>query len=1128
MVKLKIKRLLVLIVVVMFGLLFLSSNIKNISADNTYDSWNVSNDETIRNNLTEINVCDTNKMEINSNVKIFGNVVSFGPSMGSFVHYKSKDTYQNIRVRTEMSFNSTMSEWQRVVLRGNDISASSDGGTQGYFVSIEKSGFVVYRQVLSTYITIGYASYGSTVLNGSSNLYDGKYREFTFEIFDRADKTTVINIGVNGVSLCHLEDNEKVTKDFFNKDIAEKNRISYAGSGYFGFYMNATQASWNMKGKFNGEVFNANTFLGNENGYSADSTAIIENKKLTLSDGKYAVLNDEIQNASFEFTLKATNANSNDLIMSIGAFNSKSKRGNYSTLDGIYADIYKNKVEIKYGSSVLESLTGLSLLDKDVNVKVITAYVQGEYLFAIAIDNIWKDISFFDCENSSGYIGLYGFTNATITAEDKEDKNYRVLLIGNSITSHAPNASIGYGIGTDSSDSWGMATSAPEYDYSHLVVKAIREIPGYENTEFLAMNVANWETGWNSYDYVNVYQEGAAFEADLIIVKLGENAATTSPNYINYAASLNKLINFFKTNPNAKVIMTTEYWGNATYAYDNHVDMGAFKVAKENNYPIVRINDLGSKYSNINDAANDLEYYTNLGGTTKAGKSWIDEFNAWSSGVKQHPGMVGHKNIAARISEAAINLITGKDPYIYKSVEVLDDIYVDYTISELYGDVSGAYDYKKVENLSASYITDIKYEFDNNYIMYKAINLEYTGDLYRVTIPGYEDTTAGYTYKAYTVDASGSLKELQVYNTSDYLRDGVVSITGEIGHELYILIEYNLNKIFQDNTLSESKYGKVLKFANKDNENLVLDLTSLNSKDLVINNLVFPVLVSSNKDIEIKLVQGSFIIEKEVFELISQTTNNLYFSIQKLTSTNYLRNSSTVISELKGVNAPYSYINTNDSGYLTDVYEVQISYNGRSGDALYVNKGITVYINDIEVNPNILQVVTATLPSLGSTIKNVSILDDDLFYTENNKVVLKHTDFDTDIILCYKTLEEKLILSGDFKTEYTVGDNIDLSNIVLKYQHSDGTIDDVIVNEDMITGFDSSKAGEATVTIKYQGKEITFTIDVKEKTVTPVDPIDEKPTKKKGCKNSLSLTPIFILSSITSLIYISKKKKENE
>ena len=91
---------------------------------------------------------------------------------------------------------------------------------------------------------------------------------------------------------------------------------------------------------------------------------------------------------------------------------------------------------------------------------------------------------------------------------------YKVLFVGNSITRHAPKPEIGW------FGDWGMAASAKNKDYVHLVVKYLEE--RLSAIDYAIVNCATWERQY----YEKTPCEWATarnFGADVIVVRLGEN-----------------------------------------------------------------------------------------------------------------------------------------------------------------------------------------------------------------------------------------------------------------------------------------------------------------------------------------------------------------------------------------------------------------------------------------------------------------------------------------------------------------------------------------------------------------------------------------------------------------------------
>ena len=64
------------------------------------------------------------------------------------------------------------------------------------------------------------------------------------------------------------------------------------------------------------------------------------------------------------------------------------------------------------------------------------------------------------------------------------------------------------------------------------------------------------------------------------------------------------------------------------------------------------------------------------------------------------------------------------------------------------------------------------------------------------------------------------------------------------------------------------------------------------------------------------------------------------------------------------------------------------------------------------------------------------------------------------------------------KVEYKTGEELDVAGGVLKVTKASGAVEEVPFTKDMISGFDSSKAGELTLTVTYEGLTTTYTINL--------------------------------------------------
>lgn len=65
-----------------------------------------------------------------------------------------------------------------------------------------------------------------------------------------------------------------------------------------------------------------------------------------------------------------------------------------------------------------------------------------------------------------------------------------------------------------------------------------------------------------------------------------------------------------------------------------------------------------------------------------------------------------------------------------------------------------------------------------------------------------------------------------------------------------------------------------------------------------------------------------------------------------------------------------------------------------------------------------------------------------------------------------------------YKTEYTVGDALDLTGLEIMVYRNDTTVTPVAVTEAMISGFDSTVLGTQTLTITYEGVSTTYDVTV--------------------------------------------------
>lgn len=195
--------------------------------------------------------------------------------------------------------------------------------------------------------------------------------------------------------------------------------------------------------------------------------------------------------------------------------------------------------------------------------------------------------------------------------ENAEGKGPRVMFLGNSITLHGIKPEIGW------NHLWGMAASAREKDYVHLLESRIGE--QYPDAAYCICQAADWERRYrNGAETYAQYAKARAFNADVIIMRLIENCPSENFDAEAFKQSLAGLLDYLNPTGKAEVILTAGFWkhpGNAAIA----------EYASERGTPFAVLDDLGS-----DDAMKAVGLF-------------------WHTGVASHPGDLGMQNIADRI-----------------------------------------------------------------------------------------------------------------------------------------------------------------------------------------------------------------------------------------------------------------------------------------------------------------------------------------------------------------------------------------------------------------------------------------------------------------------------------------------
>lgn len=166
-----------------------------------------------------------------------------------------------------------------------------------------------------------------------------------------------------------------------------------------------------------------------------------------------------------------------------------------------------------------------------------------------------------------------------IKFDSLESQGKRVMFVGNSITLHGKRPEIGW------NNEWGMAASAKEKDYVHILEKSIKESD--PNTAFCICQVSEWERRYKEgKDVLSKYETARSFGADLIILRFIENVPSDGYDSEVFVRALDSLVDYLNPKGTAKLVITTGFWRHPG-------DSDLRKYAKEKGIPCVELGDLG-------------------------------------------------------------------------------------------------------------------------------------------------------------------------------------------------------------------------------------------------------------------------------------------------------------------------------------------------------------------------------------------------------------------------------------------------------------------------------------------------------------------------------------------------------
>ena len=155
----------------------------------------------------------------------------------------------------------------------------------------------------------------------------------------------------------------------------------------------------------------------------------------------------------------------------------------------------------------------------------------------------------------SSSVGIAGEASSQETTA--ATKIRKILFLGNSITRHGPAPAIGW-LGD-----WGMAASAKDKDFVHVLTKSLSANAGAE-PEVMVKNVADFERQYAAYNPDEKLKDVLAFGADLVIVALGENVPSLDSDEakVQFRNSLQKLLQGLKADRRPTIVVRSCFWPN--------------------------------------------------------------------------------------------------------------------------------------------------------------------------------------------------------------------------------------------------------------------------------------------------------------------------------------------------------------------------------------------------------------------------------------------------------------------------------------------------------------------------------------------------------------------------------------
>lgn len=195
----------------------------------------------------------------------------------------------------------------------------------------------------------------------------------------------------------------------------------------------------------------------------------------------------------------------------------------------------------------------------------------------------------------------------------------KVLILGNSITLHGPAPKIGW------NGNWGMAASAQNKDFVHLLSNQLAKASG-GTPSIKVKNIAEFERTLTAYNVQQELKAELEFKADIIVLAIGENAATpkTDEEKVQFTTAFQRLLSELKSHGEPNLFVRSQFWQDAVK------DQLMKKCCEEAAGTLIDISQLGLEEANYARSERKFEH----------------------AGVAGHPGDKGMQALADAIWNA--------------------------------------------------------------------------------------------------------------------------------------------------------------------------------------------------------------------------------------------------------------------------------------------------------------------------------------------------------------------------------------------------------------------------------------------------------------------------------------------